>query len=317
MQNQKVIITNFHTPYTLLLCEVFKNNFVYRDFDRSQVERNLEINSINLLVTIKYLTMSDTVLISNRAVSDLLLIISHALRRKRTVIVVHGNLRHGAGSNYIGYLIKKTLYKAIYKMIPNIKIVTIADHAKKELGIKDCLIVRPFVVQSNLIPANNNKLVVSSNSIWRNHFDIELLRKIKQLNIFDIYIVGKDNESLSDDFRTVQFNDKDSYFAFLRSARYTLNILKEPESNYNMSFLDCLCAGLIPIWRFRQNNEIPLNARPEQILSNDDFINDTIYEKMKYISDKSNEHILLESSKSFLQNFSQDEFRLFWHQICI
>ena len=313
----KVIVTNHHTPYIVMLSKAFKSVYTLNKFDISQSDipdNIVNINIYNFLDLI--ITKKINILISNSAVRDLPIIILSLLFNVKVLIVIHGNIKHGWGKYFFGYYLKKYFYRLLSIVIGQKNLITISNHAKKELELTDIHVVRPFIEYiSGPMKSPNNRLVISSNDIWRGHFDLQLLEKIFNTEFFDIHICGRGNQFLSDKYNVHEFNNKESYSSFLNTCTYTINILNEPESNYNISFLDCLQAGAIPIWIDRNGNELPNYANFNQIISHKDFDSNAFRDKLIFITDVNNHSVLKSSGINFLNNFTAEKFINSWRNI--
>lgn len=314
---RSIVITNHHTPYTVLLANVFDSVYVLKGFDRTQAEvpENCRLIGYGQYIGM-LLSAKGVALISNSAPRDLFILMAGMILGSRTYVVVHGNIKHGWGSKKIGYILKKTFYRLLAWLINEKNMVTISNHAKKSLGLENVHVVRPYVEICHAATVNHNtKLVISSNDIWRNHFDKSMIEKLSKLNKFEIHVCGRGNSFLKNLCKVHEFENSDDYFNFLRSCKYTINILKEPESNYNISFLDCLKSGAIPLWIDRKNDEVEKIANTNQVVSEKDFSSGAIFKKIEFLQDENNDALLRESADLFLDVFSKSRFRVAWNKI--
>lgn len=251
-KKQLIFATNHHTPYVYMLCRLYPNvvsigNWEYR---QRSLPSNCAVQSKLKSIWELFKNRGKSVVILNGGPRDLIFLIYCFILKIDARVIVHGNILHGYGRHGILFLLKKYFIRMEILLLGPDKVFTIAKHAVEAIGDSRISILYPvYHFQQEAGKKFNNKLVVASNNLDRAHFSLEFLRKISATKKFQITICGKNNEFLRGEpgLVVVEPRSQEEYFEILKNSFFCLNILKEPESNFNMSFLDCIAAGCLPI----------------------------------------------------------------------
>lgn len=242
-----IYVTNWHTPYTIMLSKIFESMIVCGDWDYDQRDLPEGCDLISFSDIPYDKIMADDIFIFNHAPSDLISILRTFLfTRAKMVLVVHGELNR-VGNNVIKRFVKKVFYRGLGALfVKRGGVVCIQEKVKKSYGFSQSAVsIEPFYADPGVANEfkKNDRFVLVANSFRREHFNKSVPKAIKNLG-FDVDLIGRDNDDFKDDFNLITPSNQSEYFAELSKGGVFLNVLTPPEAPYNLSLLDAIGVGL-------------------------------------------------------------------------
>jgi glycosyltransferase involved in cell wall biosynthesis len=240
-----ILTTNVHTPYLYLLSKTGDLYHVIGGWNykqRPKPENIILIEEDQAMLNLK--RRNYDIFIAHNQFKDLKYIVKALRYKTPTILVFHGKKQRAgySGSKFYYYL--KALYtnlvtRNLLKLGP-VHFVFIQPAVKWSYGFPGTVIEPGIDIKEMPIwKPKNKEILIVGNDLHRHYFAHEFIFELINSNKYEVRIVGKNTK-----FPSKEAENFDELKSYYQNSYLYVNVLREPESGYNLSLLEAMAVGM-------------------------------------------------------------------------